>query len=120
MVGFLVTVSVKDCVASVLAPLLAVMVIVNAPDAVGVPAMVAVPFPLSVNVTPVGSEPVLVIVVLAGKPGVVVTVKVPAVPSRKVGWSALVITGDALAGDTVSVNAWSLEPAALVAVIVSG
>ena len=67
------------------------------------PAIVAVPSPLSVKVTPAGSAPVSVIVVAAGKPGVVVTVNVPACPTVKVAWLALVIDGAAF---TVSVNAW--------------
>ena len=36
--------------------------------AAGVPARVAVPSPLSVKLTPAGSAPVLVIVVVAGSP----------------------------------------------------
>ena len=42
--------------------------------AAGVPASVAVPSPLSVKVTPEGRLPLSVIVVVAGTPGVVVTV----------------------------------------------
>src|SRR4051812_24621670 len=57
MVGGALTVSVKLWVALVLAPLLAVMVMVKAPATVGVPAMVAVPLWLSVKVTPAGSVP---------------------------------------------------------------
>ena len=68
--------------------------------AAGVPASVAVPSPLSVNVTPEGSVPVSVTVVRAA--GLVVTVNVPAVPTVKVVWSALVIAG---ASVTVSVKA---------------
>ncbi len=88
--------------------------------AVGVPASVAVPSPLSVKVTPAGSAPVLVIVVAAGKPAVVVTVKLPALPLAKVAWSALVMTGEALAGCTVRVKDCCRLPAPLVAVMVSG
>ena len=105
MAGGLVTVSVKVWVASVLAPLLAVMVIGKTPAAVGVPARVAVPSPLSVKRHPGRQRAGLGDVVAAGNPAVVVTVKLPAVPTAKVAWSALVITGEALAGTTVRVNA---------------
>ncbi len=46
--------------------------------------------------------------------------KLPAVPTANVAWSALVITGEALAGTTVRVKDCCRLPAALVAVIVSG
>ena len=59
--------------------------------AAGVPARVAVPSPLSMKRHPARQRPVSVSVVAAGKPGVVVTVKLPAVPTAKVAWSALVI-----------------------------
>lgn len=59
-----------------------------------VPARVAVPFPLSTKVTPLGSEPVAVSAG-AGVP-VVVTVKVPAVPWVKVVVFAEVIAGEVL------------------------
>ena len=59
--------------------------------AAGVPASVAVPSPLSVNVTPGGSAPVSDNVEL-GTP-VVVTVKVPAWPAVKVVPAGLVILG---------------------------
>jgi protein involved in polysaccharide export with SLBB domain len=59
--------------------------------AAGVPVSVAVPFPLSVNVTPVGSAPVSDNVEL-GTP-LVVTVKVPAWPTVKVVPAELVIPG---------------------------
>ena len=49
--------------------------------------------------------------------GLVVTVNVPAEPTAKVVWSALVIAADAT---TVRVKAWSTWPAVLVAVSVSG
>ena len=52
------TVRVKFWVASGVTPFVAVMVNLYVPPVVGVPASVAVPFPLSVNVTPVGSVPV--------------------------------------------------------------
>ena len=51
------------------------------------------------------------------KVGEVVTVKVPAAPTAKVVWSALVIRAEAV---TVSVNAWSVWPAVLLARTVSG
>jgi hypothetical protein len=57
----------------------------------GVPLSVAVPFPLFTNVTPLGSVPVSDSVG-AGDP-VVVTVKLPAVPTVKVVVLALVIAG---------------------------
>ena len=60
--------------------------------AAAVPARVAVPLPLSVKVTPVGSAPVLEIP--AGGEPVVVTVKEPAVPTVKVVLLALVMAGD--------------------------
>ena len=64
--------------------------IVNAyvPAVVGVPDSVAVPFPLSVNVTPGGNAPDSYKIGV-GNP-VVVTVKVPAWPTVKVAESALV------------------------------
>ena len=46
--------------------MLAVTVTGKVPLAVGVPARVAVPSPLSVKLTPAGSLPVLVIVVALG------------------------------------------------------
>jgi len=55
-----------------------------------VPASVAVPFPLFVNVTPDGSDPPLKLNVGAGTP-VVVTVKLPALPTANVVDAALVI-----------------------------
>ncbi len=82
----------------------------------GVPASVAVPSPLSVKVTPLGSEPDSDSEA-AGVP-VLVTVKVPAVPTLNVVWSALVIDGASL---TVSVKSWvafGLVP--LLAVMVMG
>ncbi len=62
--------------------------------ALGVPASVAVPSLLFTKVTPPGSAPVSVITIeaLVGEP-VVVTVKVPGVPTRKVALLALVIAG---------------------------
>ena len=87
----------KDCVASGLTPLLAVIVSGYDPPVVaaGVPLNVAVPFPLFVNVTPAGSAPNSVIVATVGVP-LVVTVNVPALPTVNVVAPPLVITG---AGD---------------------
>src|SRR5258708_8957127 len=78
MAGGAFTVSVKDCVALGVTPLLAAIVIGNVPPAVGVPASVAVPLLLFTNVTPAGSAPVsgIAIEALVGNP-VAVTVKVP-------------------------------------------
>jgi hypothetical protein len=59
----------------------------------GVPLRVAVPFPLSLNVTPLGSVPVSVNDGV-GVP-VVVTVNVPVTPAANVVLFALVMTGDA-------------------------
>ena len=71
----------------------AVMVIVYEPPllAAGVPAMVAVPLPLLVKVTPLGSAPDS-LSVADGVP-VVVTVKEPLVPAVKVELVALVKIG---------------------------
>ena len=63
------------------------------PDA-GVPAMVAVPLPLFVNVTALGSDPDSLRAGV-GEP-VVVTVKLPAEPTVKVVLFALVIAGAAV------------------------
>ena len=59
----------------------------------GVPAIVAVPLPLSVKVTPAGSAPVRVMVGVG--PPVVVTEKVPALPTTNVVEAALVMAGAA-------------------------
>src|SRR4051794_6466184 len=90
------------------AGLVAVIVSGKEPPVLGVPARVAVPSPLSVKETPAGRAPVLVRVVDVGKPGVVVTVKLPALHAVNVTWSKLVIAGSAA---TVSVNDWSEWPA---------
>ena len=58
----------------------------------GVPLKVAVPSPLSTNVTPLGSVGLPSESVGSGTP-VVVTVKVPAVPAAKDVLSALVMEG---------------------------
>ena len=95
----------KGSVAGGLTPFVAVIVNGYAPPepAPGVPASVAVPSPLSVNVTPGGSAPVSDNAQL-GTP-VVVTLKVPACPTVKVAWWALVIA-HACAGSTVRVKVW--------------
>ena len=110
---------VKVWVASGLTPFVAVIVSGYVPPepAPGVPASVAVPSLLSLNVTPGGSAPVSDNAHV-GTP-VDVTVKVPAWPTVKVAWLALVIV-HARAGLTVRVRFWVLEPATFVAVIVTG
>ena len=83
------------------------------PDA-GVPLSVAVPFPLFVKVTPLGSAPDSVRDGV-GDP-VVVTVKLPAVPTVNVVLFVLVIAGDWV---TVNVKPWLAGvPPPLLAVIV--
>ena len=85
--------SVKVCVPGLPTPLLAVMLMAYAlpvPGA-GVPANVAVPSPLLVKVTLLGNAPVSPNDAV-GVP-VVVTVKVPAVPTVNVALLELVITG---------------------------
>ena len=93
MAGASFTVSVKDWVASGLTPFAAVMVSPRTPPppAAGVPASVAVPSPLSTKVMPDGNEPTLVRLG-TGKP-LVVTMKLPGLPTVKVAWSAPVIAG---------------------------
>jgi hypothetical protein len=67
---------------------------------------VAVPLPLSLKVTPGGRAGLESSVSAAvGRP-VVVTVKVPALPTGKVIELALVIAGAAVAGFTVRVKLW--------------
>ena len=116
--GAWLTVSVKLWVAAGLTPFVAVIVNGYGPlePAAGVPASVAVPSPLSLNVTPRGSAP------FSDKPGVgtplVVTVKVPAWPTVKVVPAGLVTLGAWL---TVRVKGWvasGLTP--FVALIVNG
>ena len=118
MAGVWSTVSVKLCVASVPIPLWALTVIAYVPPvpAAGVPLSVAVPFALSTNVTPLGSAPVSVKDGL-GKP-VVVTAKVPRVPTVKVVLAALVM---AAGWPTVSVKLCvAAVPTPLLAVNVIG
>jgi hypothetical protein len=71
--------------------LLAVMVIDELLTAAANPEIVAVPFPLSVKLTPAGNDPVFARAA-TGLP-VVVTVKEPLVPAVKVTLFALVIAG---------------------------
>ena len=70
--------------------------------AAGVPLNVAVPLPLLTNVTPLGSVPALLSEGV-GAP-VVVTVKLPAVPTANVVLLALVIDGAVCTEFTVSVK----------------
>ena len=88
MAGAAFTVKVKDCVASGLFPLVAVMVIGNVPAWVGVPESTPV---VLLRVTPVGSAPVS-LKVGAGDP-VAVTVKVPGLLFVNVVVFAEVIAG---------------------------
>ena len=87
--------------------------------AAGVPLKVAVPLPLSTNVTPVGNAPASLSAGF-GLP-VVVTVNVPAMPTVKVVVAALVIVGATGVGLTVRVKDWvALGAMPLFAVIVKG
>ena len=97
------TVSVKLCVASGEVPFDAVIVKGYVPPLplAAVPASVAVPSPLSVKVTPLGSEPAGIDKEASVGTPVVVTVKVPGLPTTKVVEAALVIIG---AWSTVSVK----------------
>jgi len=91
---------VSVCVAVGSVPLAAVTVIEKTPLAVAVPASVAVPLPLSLNVRPAGKAPVSVRAGV-GKLWPVVTVNVPVAPTINVVLVALVIVGASL---TVSVK----------------
>ena len=104
MTGAASTVRVKDWLAGLPTPLVAVMVKGKLPWEVGVPARVAVPSPLSVKVTPVGSGP-LSVREDVGVP-VEVTVKLSGLPWPKVAPSADVIDGDWRVWSTVRVNVW--------------
>ena len=89
---------VKSWVAAGDTPLEAVIVNVKVPWVVAVPAKVPVPSPLSVKPTPWGGplwpEPVETLRATGvGRPGLVVTVKVPRVPAVKVVLLTLVIVG---------------------------
>jgi hypothetical protein len=89
--GVVLTVRVNFWVAFGDTVLWALIVMLKTPPAVGVPPRVAVPFPLSLNVTPPGKAPVLVSDGV-GKP-VAVTVNVPGVPAVNTVLFALVIPG---------------------------
>ena len=86
--------------------------------AAGVPANVAVPFPLLVNVTPEGRAPVRTSVG-AGEP-VVVTLNDPLAATVNVVPLPLVIVGACDEACTVSVNACCADEVPLEAVKVSG
>jgi len=109
------TVIVNCCVAVPLA-FFAVRVSDEVPTVVGMPEMVAVPFPLFVKVTPLGRVPDSVMVA-AGEP-VVVTEKVNAVPTVPVAEVELVKLGATGGAVTVKVNAWVTVPDAFRAVMV--
>ena len=70
------------------------------------PARVAVPLPLSVNVTPDGRAGLLAAEIAAVGLPVVRTVNEPCVPAANVAALALVMAGAAGALPTVSVKAW--------------
>src|SRR5271157_273491 len=78
------------------------MVSGKVPEAVGVPLRVAVPFPLSTNVTPLGRLPDSVMAGV-GLP-VVVTVNDPNVPCVKVTLFPLVIVGATLPVGIATIN----------------
>src|ERR1700722_10649601 len=81
--------------------------------AAGVPEIVAVPFPLSLNVTPDGRAPATLRVVLVGKPAVVVMVNDPFWPAVSVALPTLVNVGDSITvnvNDCVELSAWALVP----------
>jgi hypothetical protein len=116
MAGGWVTVSLKLWVVDP-PELAAVMVIVYVPPvpALGVPAIVAVPSPLLVKVSPAGRLPVSER--LATGDPVVLTVNPKVAPTEAVADAAVVIAG---APVTVRVNDWVVDPAELVAVMVIG
>src|SRR5579872_33770 len=95
MLGASSTVRVKLWVPSGETPLEASMVNEYTPPwpVAGVPDSVAVPSPLSTKVTPVGRAPDSVSVVATGKSELVVTVKVPVLPTVKVVEAPLVTSG---------------------------
>ena len=110
------TANVKLCVALGETPLLAVIVSEYVPPVptAGVPPSVAVPFPLFVKVTPLGRAPDSLSDGV-GDP-VVVTVKLPAVPTANVVLFALVMLG-AVPWFTVNVKLWvAAVPTPLLAV----
>jgi hypothetical protein len=104
------TVSVNGCDVGVPTPLVAVRLsayVPPLPDA-AVPLSIALPFPLSVNIRPVGSVPDSL------KDGVgvpvVVTVKLPAAPTVKIALLALVIVGAVLAPLPPTLFHWPPPP----------
>src|SRR3954469_1798876 len=103
--GAWLTVTVSVWVPFGLIPLDAVRLSEYAPPvpAAGVPARVAVPLPLSVKLRPVGRVPVLVMVGVGYAVDVVVTVKLPGVPTVKVVLDALV---NAAGWVTVMLSVW--------------
>jgi hypothetical protein len=101
------TVSVKFCVLVSPAPLVAVIVNVSTPDAVGVPVMLIEPVPLDGTLTPgIAFETfeTASVAVVVGKPGVDVMLNEPAVPSVKVVLLALVMDGGA--STVIAATAW--------------
>src|SRR5271157_2354479 len=113
-----ITVRVKFWVASLPTPLEAVKCREYVPPvpAAGVPLSVAVPLPLSANITPLGKAPVSLRLGV-GEP-VAVTVKLPAAPTVKAALLALVMAGAWL---TVRVKVWAVGlPTPLEAVKVRG
>ena len=114
ILGVWLTVKVKACVA-VPVVFLALMVSVNAPPAVGVPAMVADPLALPVKVTPEGRAPAS-LSVGAGLPDAL-TVKLNAVPTVALADAALVILGP---WPTVRVKVWVAVPLAFWTLMVIG
>ena len=96
------------------AALVAVIVSGYTPFVLAAPVNVAVPLPLSTNVTPVGSVPAL-LSAAAGDP-LVVTLKVPVLAAVNVAVAALVMVG---AWRTTSEKFWVAVPAVLVALILT-
>ena len=87
--GVTSTATVSSCVADVTELVAEIVTGTVPPEPVGVPARVAVPSPLSVNVNPAGTAPATARAG-AGKPDVS-TVNVPDCPTTNAAWSALVI-----------------------------
>ncbi len=114
------TVRTKVCVAAGETPLAAVRVKLYVPcePAAGVPASVAVPSPLFVKVTPLGSAPDSVSVAF-GEP-VVFTVNVLATFSAKAVAATVVIVGAVVTALTVKASVWvATGETPLLAVMVS-
>ena len=118
MAGAWLTVKAKGWVAGWPIPFVAVIVRLYRPvvPAAGVPAMVAVPFPLSVKLSPEGNAALLSLMDGVGK-AVVFTVKLNAVPTVALALAALVMAGAWL---TVMTRLWvALVPTPLEAVMAS-